>query len=349
MFSGVSSSCNGPSSPACSGCRSGMSWISTFQCRSITLQQVVEQFPGDLLAARVPLQHRLFEDEAERSTAAFRCTESSFCRSRRAAIRLFSSSSTGSGGTLIVTARAYASVCNRPGIRRHSYVHRLIAVPSSCAHRRNHAASPGCRVRNSAAFFSAPVLPSTTSARSTNSGSGIRLPNSTEATVCSENRTASASSFLLIPMCSRNAWTTAPNVRKLSENSGSPLIVPACPQPSSATSRALAPLHTPDDLMITYSDEYCPVRNCVRRPGVHGCDLAKCASHPSHWAHERTLNPSTPGHRTYVRPASELHPARRAPRPAPRRGSAARLGHPVRLGRLRGRRVDRRRTGRRTR
>ncbi len=124
----------------------------------------------------------------------------------------------------------YPSDCNSPGTSRHSYVHRLTATRSSRAHRRNHAASPGSpRVRCRAAFLSAPVLPSASSARSTKSSSGILRPNSTDSTVCFENRTRVPNSTRLSPACSRRAWTTAPNVRRLSDGSGSRSQSPAAP------------------------------------------------------------------------------------------------------------------------
>lgn len=116
------------------------------------------------------------------------------------------------------TARAYACDCNNPGTKRHSYVHRLTASRSSRAHRRNHAASPASpRVRWRADFRSAPVLPSASSTRSTNASSGMRRPNSTDSTVCFEYRTQVPRSARLSPACSRSAWTTAPNVRRLSD------------------------------------------------------------------------------------------------------------------------------------
>ena len=97
----------------------------------------------------------------------------------------------------------------------------LIAVFSIRAHRRNQAANPGCRATCPAARRKAPVLPRACSAASTKDSSGMRRPNSTDATVCFENRTRSPNSSLLSPACSRRAWTTAPKVRRLSDDSGS--------------------------------------------------------------------------------------------------------------------------------
>lgn len=97
------------------------------------------------------------------------------------------------------------------------------------AHCWNQLASPACRVRCGAALRRAPVLPVAFSPRSTKSRSGMRRPSSTEATVCLEKRTRLANSSLLRPACSRKAWTTAPNVRKLSETPGSPQLPTAAP------------------------------------------------------------------------------------------------------------------------
>lgn len=77
----------------------------------------------------------------------FSTASSSSCRASRAVTRSLSSSSSGIGGTLSDMARAYASVCKRPGTTRHSYEYRLIAVSSSLAHCLNHAAIPGRRTR----------------------------------------------------------------------------------------------------------------------------------------------------------------------------------------------------------
>lgn len=60
------------------------------------------------------------------------------------------------------------------------------------------------------------------SARRTYSSVGNRRPCSTEATVCTEYRTCSASSSCVGPARLRKPSTTAPNVFRLSETSGSP-------------------------------------------------------------------------------------------------------------------------------
>lgn len=61
----------------------------------------------------------------------------------------------------------------------------------------------------------APVAPSTGSARSTKSGSGMRRPTSIDATVCLERPTRAPNSSRLRPTWSRRAWMTAPKVRRL--------------------------------------------------------------------------------------------------------------------------------------
>ncbi|CAL9320659.1 hypothetical protein SUDANB51_02032 [Streptomyces sp. enrichment culture] len=174
-----------PIQPGMQGCRSGMTCTSTFQCRSMTSIKR-SNCPRMTSVPPVPRASTASSTMKLNAHAGFRLVDSNSCRARRAAVRSFSSSSSGIGGTLRDTARMYASVCNNPGTTRHSYVYRLIAVASSLAHCRNHAASPGCRARHPAALRNAPRLPSASSARSTNAGSGIRRPCSTDATVCLE-------------------------------------------------------------------------------------------------------------------------------------------------------------------
>ena len=106
----------------------------------------------------------------------------SSCCSMRAAIRSTTSASVGGGGTFSITARAYASVCNRPGATLHSYVQGLTAADSNCAHSRNHAARPRRRDTCWATARSTPNESSASSARSTKSPGGMRRPCSIEAT-----------------------------------------------------------------------------------------------------------------------------------------------------------------------
>ncbi|CAD5930511.1 protein of unknown function [Streptomyces sp. KY75] len=82
-----------------------------------------------------------------------------------------------SGGNWSVNSlRAYAGVCNSPGINRHSYLYRLSAPNSSNAHCRNQLASPFRRVRCFAAARITPNASRTLSARSAKSGGGRRRP-----------------------------------------------------------------------------------------------------------------------------------------------------------------------------
>ncbi|CAM5734144.1 hypothetical protein SBADM41S_04574 [Streptomyces badius] len=128
------------------------------------------------------------------------------------------------------SVRAYAGVCNSPGINRHSYVYRLSAVSSSCAHCRNQLASPLRRVRCFAAARITPNASSTLSARSTKSGGGRRRPCSMEATVSGEYPTSGANCSCVSLARLRKVLTTSPNILRMYCGSGSPPRPPPLPK-----------------------------------------------------------------------------------------------------------------------
>ena len=80
-----------------------------------------------------------------------------------------------------ITARAYASVCNNPSSRWVSYDPTLSASASSLANALKNSGYRSSR-RYSAAAFRTPPAPSTSSARSMNSGLAMRTHVSTALT-----------------------------------------------------------------------------------------------------------------------------------------------------------------------